>query len=108
MTIASDTYIARTLALVGWEVATAAGGWAGAARYPRIDDIATETRTVDRVLLSSEPYLFTDEDAAALRTIAAPTPVTPIDAEMTSWYGSRAIRGIAYLRTLRTSLLDRA
>ena len=100
MTVAADTYIARTLAAVGWDVTTAAGGWAGAGRYPRIDDIAAAARTVDRVLLSTEPYYFTAFDVATLQS-QVPTPVMLIDAEMTSWYGSRAIRGLAYLRDLR-------
>jgi ABC-type Fe3+-hydroxamate transport system substrate-binding protein len=100
MTVAADTYIARTLAIVGWEVTTAAGGWAGATRYPRVDDIGAACRAVDRVLLSTEPYYFTAFDVAMLQA-QVPTPVVLIDAEMTSWYGSRAIRGLAYLRDLR-------
>jgi hypothetical protein len=103
MTIAADTYIARTLASVGWEVTTPPGGWAGAARYPRVDDIVVAASTVDRVLLSTEPFLFTAAHAAALRAQVA-APVQLIDAEMTSWYGSRAIRGLAYLRELRKAL----
>ena len=35
MSVASDTYIARTLALVGWDVPHGPGGPSGAARYPR-------------------------------------------------------------------------
>jgi hypothetical protein len=108
MTIAADTYIARTLACVGWQVGTAPGGWAGAARYPAVDDIVAGARAVDRVLLSTEPYLFTESDAAALRT-RVEVPVDLIDAEMTSWYGSRALRGLAYLREVRSArLADRA
>ena len=38
MTVAADTYIARTLARVGWTVTHGPGGERGAARYPRIDD----------------------------------------------------------------------
>jgi len=103
MTIAADTYIARTLAGVGWEVTTRPGGWAGAARYPQVDNVVATASTVDRVLLSSEPFPFTAAHADALRgRIAA--PVQLIDAEMTSWYGSRAIRGLAYLRELRRDL----
>jgi hypothetical protein len=30
-----------------------------------------------------------------------------IDGEMVSWYGSRAIQGLAYLRELRASLAER-
>ena len=100
MTIAADTYIARTLACVGWEVTTAAGGWAGAARYPVIDDIVGTANAVERVLLSTEPFLFTETHADELRAVVA-APVQLIDAEMTSWYGSRAVRGLAYLRSLR-------
>jgi hypothetical protein len=97
MTVAADTYIARTLACVGWQVTTGPGGWAGAARYPRIDDIVAASRAVERVLLSTEPYLFGAADVQWLGT-RVPVPVELIDAEMTSWYGSRAIRGLAYLR----------
>lgn len=107
MTIAADTYIARTLASVGWDVTTPAGGWAGAARYPRVDDIVASANAVDRVLLSTEPYLFTEADAEALRA-EVDVPVQLIDAEMTSWYGSRAIPGLAYLRALRSPSERRA
>lgn len=100
MTIAADTYIARTLACVAWTVTTPPGGWTGAARYPRVDDIVAAAAEVDRVLLSTEPFLFTDAHVDALGSEVA-TPVELIDAEMTSWYGSRAVRGLAYLRELR-------
>lgn len=107
MTVAADTYIARTLACVGWEVTTAPGGWAGAARYPVVDDVVAAAAAVDRVLLSTEPYLFTATDVDALRAQTV-TPVELVDAEMTSWYGSRAIRGLAYLRALRGASAGRA
>ena len=100
MTIAADTYIARSLARVGWDVTTPPGGWAGAARYPAVDDILAAASGVDRVLLSTEPFPFTAAHAQELRARVAP-PVQLIDAEMTSWYGSRAIPGLAYLRELR-------
>jgi ABC-type Fe3+-hydroxamate transport system substrate-binding protein len=100
MTIAADTYIARTLACVGWDVTTAAGGWSGAARYPQIADIAAAAAGVDRVLLSTEPFPFDEAHAEALRSQVGP-PVERIDAEMTSWYGSRAVRGLAWLREAR-------
>ena len=102
MTIAADTYIARTLACVNWTVTTPPGGWAGAARYPQVDDVFAAANAVDRVLLSTEPFLFTEAHARELRTQVAP-PVQLIDAEMTSWYGSRAIPGLAYLRELRSA-----
>jgi ABC-type Fe3+-hydroxamate transport system substrate-binding protein len=105
MTVAADTYIARTLAAVGWDVPHPPGGFAGAARYPAID-LDAEAPGVDRVLLSSEPYLFTDADVRDLQARLPATPVQLVDAEMTSWYGSRAIPGLRYLRALRGERAD--
>jgi hypothetical protein len=81
-------------------VTTPPGGWAGAARYPAVDDLVAAAQAVDRVLLSSEPFPFTDAHAAAVRRETG-VPAQSIDAEMTSWYGSRAVRGLAYLRSMR-------
>ena len=102
MTVAADTYIARTLAAVGWTVPHPAGGFAGAARYPAIE-LEAEVPRVDRVLLSSEPFPFTERHAAELRARFPQVPVQLIDAELTSWYGVRAIDGLAQLRALRAS-----
>ncbi len=100
ISVARDTYIAATLASVGWEVQMGDGGLHGAARYPRID-LEAEVARVDRVLPSTEPYRFGDADVAELRARFTATPVDLLDGEMTSWYGSRAIRGLAYLRAQR-------
>ena len=56
-------------------------------------------RSVGTVLLSTEPYRFTEAHAAALQT-RLDKPVRLIDGEMVSWYGSRAIAGLRYLRGL--------
>ncbi len=105
MTVASDTYIARTLARVDWQVVTSPGGERGAARYPVIDDLDTAVAAVDRVLLSTEPFMFRERHVAELRSRYPGKPIELIDGEMTSWYGSRAIRGLAYLRALRAARL---
>ncbi len=112
MTVSRDTYISRTLALVGWEtvepaIATAAANTsAGAHRYPEIALDDALLACIDRMLLSSEPYRFRDHHVAELSVMPAlrDKPVSLIDGEMTSWYGSRAIRGLEYLPTLRRSL----
>ncbi len=104
MAVAFDTYIARTLACVGWHVTIPPGGWSGAARYPVIPDIGAATQNANRVLLSSEPFMFRQTHVAELQS-QMNVPVDLIDGEMTSWYGSRAIRGLAYLRNFRTERL---
>jgi hypothetical protein len=100
MTVARGTYIAAMLGLVNWQTQPAThGGSSGAARYPTFDFDAPWLADVDRVLLSSEPYRFTRAHADALRRDPrlAGKRIELIDGEYVSWYGSRAIAGIAYL-----------
>jgi ABC-type Fe3+-hydroxamate transport system substrate-binding protein len=101
MTVAGDTYIARTLASVGWDVPHGPGGPVGAARYPVLEDLDAEVARVERVLLPSEPFRFRQRHARELRGRYPDVPVDLIDGEMTSWYGARAIAGLAYLRRYR-------
>ncbi len=101
MTIARDTYIAAMLATIDWrqvDVDDALDSTTPSSpRYPAIE-LARAVRGVDRVLLSSEPYRFTEAHVAALAGIAP--RVQLVDGERLSWYGSRAIRGLEYLGTL--------
>jgi len=94
MTVSRDTYIARMLALIGWSIPDI-----GDVRYPTFQWSDALLRDVDQVLLSSEPYRFTEEHVDALeRQIGK--PVQLVDGEMMSWYGSRALQGIRYLKGL--------
>jgi len=92
MTVARDTYISRTLALVGWQTVPADAD----ERYPEVDPAAV-AGSVERVLLSSEPYRFREKHLAEVEALVPGARVTLIDGEMTSWYGSRAIAGLRYL-----------
>ena len=94
MSISRDTYIARMLAEIGWTIPEL-----GAARYPRFDWNEELVSQLDQVLLSSEPYRFTEAHADALERQLG-KPVQLVDGEMMSWYGSRALQGIRYLRGL--------
>lgn len=111
MSVAADTYIARTLATVGWttvprESGAARGAATGAARYPQVD-LAEAAREADLVLLSTEPYMFRERHAHELRGQLPGKRVELIDGEMTSWYGSRAIEALEYLPRLRGQLQSR-
>jgi ABC-type Fe3+-hydroxamate transport system substrate-binding protein len=99
MTVSRDTYIARTLALAGWDTVPADAS----ARYPEVRLDPDLLRDVQLALLSSEPYRFRERHVAELRTLPVMQgkAVALIDAEMTSWYGSRAIAGMDYLRRFR-------
>jgi ABC-type Fe3+-hydroxamate transport system substrate-binding protein len=95
MTVAPDTYIARTLELFGWHTVPSEA----TERYPEVDITAHE---VDRVLLSSEPFHFKQEHLAEVEVLVPGAEVSLIDGEMTSWYGSRAIAGLDYLAEYTT------
>ena len=106
MTVARDTYIASTLACVGWQTLPAVMGGdglatPGAARYPSFNWDAPWLRDVDLVLLSTEPYRFQRADADAVRGLLAARGLHPemrlIDGEWCSWYGSRALRSLPLL-----------
>ena len=94
MGISADTYIARMLEEIGWRVPDL-----GAVRYPEFRWSAELINGVDGVLLSSEPYRFTEAHADALEKQIG-KPVLLVDGEMMSWYGSRSLRGLGYLREL--------
>ncbi|MCH8621785.1 helical backbone metal receptor [Undibacterium sp. TS12] len=96
MTVGPDTYISAMLRLIGWQTWSPPNSilrypgfqWSNALEYP-----------IDRVLLSTEPYRFTESHVDALEKQLG-LPVQLVDGEMLSWYGSRAIAGLQYLAQL--------
>ena len=114
MTVSRDTYISRMLALVNWRTwpddtpeACVDGDCvrpnAPGERYPTFRWSDALVRELDCVLLSSEPYRFTEDHADALeRQIGK--PVLCVNGEMLSWYGSRAVAGVRYLAGLAAQL----
>ena len=102
MTVGPDTYIARMLAEVGLQAVAPESP----ARYPEVDLDVFGADQFDAVLLSTEPYRFTESHRRALAADPrlAGRPVLLVDGEMTSWYGSRAIEGLGYLQSFRREL----
>ena len=98
MTISRDTYISKFLALAGWR--TVAHN--DVVRYPEVTIDDTLLDDVDDVLFSTEPYTFSEADLAAFAKEhpAHAAKARLIDAEMVSWYGSRAVAGLGYLKHL--------
>ncbi len=99
MTVARDTYVGATLALVGWDTLPVAA----ARRYPVVADDAPAWSAAARLLLSTEPYAFRPRDVDAL-AVERDRPTHLVDGEYTSWYGSRASRGLRRLAALRVAL----
>lgn len=95
MTISRETYIARMLALVGWQTVPAAAS----VRYPAVDPADPAWLAADRILFSTEPYPFSEATIAEFRQVRPDiaADLLLIDGEMLSWYGSRAIAALDYL-----------
>ncbi len=103
MTVSRETYISRTLSLVGWDTMPADA----AVRYPELLKLSDCFAEVDWVLLSSEPYRFREKHLTELGRLlpeGSRCRIALVDGEMASWYGSRAIRALPYLSLLRRSL----
>lgn len=98
-TVSRDTYVSRTLGLFGLHTLPVSAG----ARYPEISLEETWLKDVESVLLSSEPYRFQQKHLDEISS-ALGKPARLIDGEMTSWYGSRAIRGLRYLAEYSATL----
>jgi len=98
MTVGRDTYISRFLGLIGWRTWEVGGG----ARYPELDLTDDLLEGVDLVLFSSEPFPFKDEHLDEFRAAfpAHAAKAMAVDGEMLSWYGTRAVKGLDYLRRL--------
>jgi ABC-type Fe3+-hydroxamate transport system substrate-binding protein len=101
MTIGQDTYIARVLASVGYDQIELNSP----IRYPEIK-VECLAGKVDHILLSTEPFAFRRRDVLELQAavcLSGKPRVSLIDGEMTSWYGSRAIKGYDYLAAFRAA-----
>ena len=97
-TVSRSTYVSSLLACANLHTLPAGN----AIRYPVLAGDDTAWREADLVLLSSEPYAFREKHVAELAlALPAPRPILLVDGEMLSWYGSRAIAGLVYLKALR-------
>jgi ABC-type Fe3+-hydroxamate transport system substrate-binding protein len=58
----------------------------------------------DLVLLSSEPFPFSDEHAFELGRFTHHAKTVFVDGEMFSWYGSRVVKAFAYFKKLHENI----
>ncbi len=108
MTVGPETFIARMLAQVGL-VCQGPLPAAHHARYPEWPLADMVRAEPSAVLLSSEPCRFRVSDRAQVAahfTVGSksPVPILGIDGEMCSWYGSRVLQALDYLRGYRARL----
>ncbi len=94
MTIGSDTFIHEILSIAGLE-----NVFAGRTRYPEITLDEIRSNGTELVLLSSEPYLFQQKHIEELSGQLPGIHIALADGEMFSWYGSRMLQLLPYLRS---------
>lgn len=86
MTVGSDTYIHDMMGLLGYE-----NVFSHMQRYPIITVEDFRSVNPDTILLSSEPYPFTEKHKEKLEQMLPQTKIQLVDGELFSWYGSRII-----------------
>lgn len=96
MAAASDTFIDHLLYRNGF-----INVFKSKNRYPEIDEKTLKNIEIDYLLLSSEPFPFSEKHIEELRNIVLPdTEIRLVDGEYFSWYGSRLMNAFAYFKTL--------
>tara|TARA_B100000401_G_C52801456_1_gene718787 strand:- start:1090 stop:1872 length:783 start_codon:yes stop_codon:yes gene_type:complete len=72
-------------------------------RYPNLKDV--DIQEPDCIFLSSEPYPFKKKHIQKYRNKFPNSQVILVDGEMFSWYGSRIIKAIPYIKSIRDKLI---
>jgi ABC-type Fe3+-hydroxamate transport system substrate-binding protein len=104
MTISTATYISRMLTLVNWHTVASDRE----VRYPEVD-LTAAGNDAELVLLSSEPFPFKTqhrEEIASTLGEQRASDIHLIDGEFVSWYGSRAVTGLRYLRNFAKDVAE--
>lgn len=101
MAVGSDTYINAMLEEAGFS-----NVFSGFKRYPTLEKAELANYRPDVVLLSSEPYPFSEKHVAEFSDIFPGAYVTTVDGEPFSWYGSRMCAAPAYFRELKEQIFQ--
>ena len=76
-------------------------------RYPEIElDTMEKEHDPEVILLSSEPYPFSDADAFEIGRNTHHAKTVFVDGEMFSWYGTRLNKAFDYFKQLQTRLKE--
>ncbi len=99
MVAANQTFIHTVLEAAGFQ-----NVWESLERYPQVEIEAIQAAEPEFIFLSSEPYPFQEKHIALFQKICPKARVIIVDGELFSWYGSRLLFTVDYLRKLKLSL----
>lgn len=94
MLAGSGTFINSVLQALGLK------NVAPAPRYPEVSRKQLAALAPDLVMLSSEPYPFSEKHVAEMRSVCPAARMLLVDGKMFSWYGSHLLTAPAYFATL--------
>jgi ABC-type Fe3+-hydroxamate transport system substrate-binding protein len=98
MVAGRDTFINDIMVRAGWINAIQQS------RYPALSAKEINAASPDLIVLSSEPYPFSDKHKEEFQKICPEAKVVIVDGEMFSWYGSRLLAVPPYLQTLSAQM----
>jgi ABC-type Fe3+-hydroxamate transport system substrate-binding protein len=98
MAAGNDTFINNMLQLCGLTNVF------NISRYPEITPAMFVKAKPDVVLLSSEPYPFSEKHIIEIKALLPQSKIILVDGEMFSWYGSRLLQAPAYFSSVIETL----
>ncbi|MFP4846617.1 ABC transporter substrate-binding protein [Winogradskyella sp. PE311] len=91
MVVASGTFIDSMLREVSFE-----NSFESENRYPEINLTDERLKDTDIILLSSEPFPFSEKHVLELKSKFPRKVIKIVDGELFSWYGSRLLKSYTY------------
>ena len=101
MVAASGTFVDDIIQKAGWTNA-----FGDLRRYPEITPEMIHQRKPDSLLLSSEPFPFSEKHLPEFRRLLPGAVIQLVDGQMFSWYGSRLLQAPGYIMNLRRGIGD--
>ncbi|GGG59216.1 ABC transporter substrate-binding protein [Hymenobacter glacieicola] len=98
MVAATGTFIDDLLARAGFR-----NVFSRLSRYPEISAQHVQLAAPHQILLSSEPYPFSEKHKAEFQALCPEAQIRIVDGELFSWYGSRLLQSAAYLQQLTST-----
>lgn len=95
MTVGGDTFIHSMMKAAGYE-----NMYKDQQRYPEVIIEKLRTDDCQLLLLSSEPFPFSQKHIDELQPLLPATKILLVDGEMFSWYGSRLLKAPEYFKSL--------
>lgn len=99
MSVGGDTFIHEMMGIARFENCCG-----HLQRYPILEEEEIVALTPEVILLSSEPYPFTEKHISGLQKLLPEAVILLADGELFSWYGSRLLGAFDYFGDLRSRI----